>query len=155
MKKFDNRYNINTSLSMLDALENEVLSISIPIYNAYEETKDCITSVLRNTNIPYELILIDDCSSDKRIGELLSSLEGIPNIKIVRNEKNRGFVKNVNLGMKLTQNVFLLLNSDTIVTPHWLSHIVYCAYSSNHIGTVTPYSNASNISIPQLGGKRL
>jgi len=153
MKKFDNRYNINTSLSMLDALENEV-SIIIPIYNAYEETKDCITSVLRNTNIPYELILIDDCSSDKRIGELLSSLEGIPNIKIVRNEKNQGFVKNVNLGMKLTQNDVLLLNSDTIVTPHWLSHIVYCAYSSNHIGTVTPYSNASDISIPQLGAKK-
>ena len=43
------------------------------------------------------------------------------------------------------------MNSDTIVTPHWLSHLVYSAYLSNDVGTVTPFSNSSDISIPELG----
>ena len=91
---------------------------------------DCITSVFRNTHLDYELILIDDCSSDKRIKELLSSLESLDFVHVIRNKENMGFVKNVNLGMKMTKNDVVLLNSDTIVTPQWLSHMVYSAYLS-------------------------
>ena len=149
-QRFDSRYNIQSCLNLIKAL-NKKVSIIIPIYNAYEETKDCITSVLRNTHINYELILIDDCSSDKRIDELLTALDSINNVKIIRNKKNQGFVKNVNLGMKISENDVVLLNSDTIVTPHWLSHLVYSAYLSNDVGTVTPFSNSSDISIPELG----
>jgi len=152
LQKFDKRYKIHSTSNMLKALKKKV-SIIIPIYNAYEETKDCITSVLRNTHIDYELLLINDCSTDERINELLDSLKTVPNIKIIHNKENQGFIKNVNLGIKLTENDVVLLNSDTIVTPHWLSHIVYCAYSSNVIGTVTPFSNASDISIPEFDYK--
>ncbi|MEE3418733.1 MAG: glycosyltransferase [Methanosphaera sp.] len=150
LQKFDSRYSIQSCLNVINALNNKI-SIIIPIYNAYEETRDCIISVLRNTHINYELILINDCSTDKRIDELLTSLESIKNIKIIRNDENQGFVKNVNLGMKLSENDVVLLNSDTIVTPHWLSHLVYSAYLSNDVGTVTPFSNSSDISIPELG----
>ncbi|RAP47569.1 MAG: hypothetical protein BZ135_02025 [Methanosphaera sp. rholeuAM6] len=153
LQKFDKRYKIHSCTNMLNALEKTV-SIIIPIYNAYEQTKDCITSVLRNTGIDYELILIDDCSSDERINDLLTSLEVIPNVKVIRNKTNQGFVKNVNLGMSLSQNDVVLLNSDTVVTPHWLSHMVYCAYSVNRIGTVTPFSNSSDISISELESER-
>lgn len=152
LQKFDKRYKIHSTSNMLKALKKKV-SIVIPIYNAFEETKDCITSVLRNTHIDYELILINDCSTDKRIDELLYSLRYVPNIKIINNKENQGFIKNVNRAIQLTENDVVLLNSDTIVTPHWLSHIVYCAYSSNEIGTVTPFSNASDISIPEFDYK--
>ncbi|WP_323735685.1 glycosyltransferase [Methanosphaera sp. ISO3-F5] len=152
LKKFDKRYKIHSTSNMLKALKNKV-SIIIPIYNAYEETKECITSVLRNTHINYELILINDCSTDKRIDELLDSLRYVPQIRIIRNKENQGFIRNVNMGMNSTKNDVVLLNSDTIVTPHWLSHLVYCAYSSNEIGTVTPFSNASDISIQEFDNK--
>ncbi len=153
LQKFDKRYQIYSCTNMIEALEKKI-SIIIPIYNAYDQTRDCITSVLRNTHINYELILINDCSTDERIDELLTSLEAVPNIKVIRNTKNQGFVKNVNLGMTLSQHDVVLLNSDTVVTPHWLSHLVYCAYSSNEIGTVTPYSNASDISVTDIGPER-
>ncbi|MCD7782113.1 MAG: glycosyltransferase, partial [Methanosphaera sp.] len=127
------------------------ISIIIPIYNAYEETKACITSVLRNTHINYELILINDCSTDERISQLLSQVDRIPFVKVVENEHNQGFVKNVNLGMNLAENDVVLLNSDTIVTPKWLSKLIISAYSDSTIATVTPFCNSSDISIPELG----
>lgn len=130
---------------------HEKVSVIIPIYNAYEETCNCIQSVLLNTNVDYELVLIDDCSTDKRISQLLDMLENIPFIKIIRNQENQGFVKNVNLGLTTTENDVVLLNSDTIVTPRWLTHLTFSAYSKDDIATVTPFCNASDISIPELG----
>jgi GT2 family glycosyltransferase len=135
-----------------DALMHKQVSIIVPIYNAYEDTKKCIESVLEHTNIPYELILIDDCSPDERIGELLDEMEQYETIKIIRNQKNHGFVKNVNIGMKNSKGDVVLLNSDTIVTPKWLQKLVVAAYSNESIGTVTPLSNAAGaFSVPEIG----
>ncbi|MDO5851711.1 MAG: glycosyltransferase [Methanobacteriaceae archaeon] len=144
------KYSFLVSKNITEKLETSV-TIIIPIYNAYEETKECITSVLNNTNGNYKLILINDCSTDKRINELLDSLENINNIKIIHNNKNQGFVKNVNLGINEANNEdVIILNSDTIVTPRWLTRFIKAAYTENKIGTVTPYSNSTDIGIKEL-----
>ncbi len=147
---FDDFYSRGVLEDMFVHLKQKV-SVVIPIYNAYEETCECIKSVLLNTTLNYELILINDCSTDERINELLSTLEGIPFIKIIQNKTNQGFVKNVNLGMEEAENDVVLLNSDTIVTPKWLSRLIISAYSNSKIATVTPFSNSSDISIKKLG----
>lgn len=124
------------------------ITIIIPIYNAYDDTKKCIESVLQNTTIKFNLILIDDKSTDLRISKLLDKYEEFPNVKIIRNEINKGFTRNVNLGISETDNDVILLNSDTIVTPRWVQKIIIAAYSEEDIGTLTPISNASDISVP-------
>ncbi len=145
----ENKYSFLQSKQIIKALDKPV-SIIIPIYNAYEETKKCITSVLNNTHIKYELILINDCSPDKRIDKLLNELKNIVNVTVINNEINLGFIKNVNKGIKYTNNDVVLLNSDTVVTPKWLSKLVTAAYTNNRIGTVTPFTNSSDISIEEL-----
>ncbi|MBE6485702.1 MAG: glycosyltransferase [Methanosphaera stadtmanae] len=135
---------------VLDALNRKV-SIIVPIFNAFEETSECIRSVLLNTGVDYELILIDDCSTDERIGSLLDSLEVLPFVRVIRNEVNQGFVKNVNKGICESDFDVVLLNSDTVVTPRWLSHLVVSAYSFDDVATVTPLSNASDICVEELG----
>ncbi len=144
------KYPNGTIKDILNHLKSKI-SIIIPIYNAYEETRNCIRSVLLNTHIDYELILINDCSTDERIDTLLSALKNISNIKIINNKTNQGFVKNVNLGMTIADGDVVLLNSDTIVTPRWLSGLVFSAYSDPAIATVTPFSNASDICVDALG----
>jgi GT2 family glycosyltransferase/glycosyltransferase involved in cell wall biosynthesis len=137
---------------IIDALDNKKVSIIVPIYNAFEDTKNCVESVLENTKIPYELILIDDCSPDERIGIFLDEMEKIPNIKVIRNKENKGFVKNINIGMQNSDGDVVLLNSDTMVTPKWLQKLVIAAYSDRDIGTVTPLSNAAGaFSVPEIG----
>ena len=128
--------------------------IIIPIYNAYEALKECIRSVLKNTDLNYnQLILINDCSTDTRINDYIEQVKKENknlNIVILNNNENLGFVGTVNRGMKYSKNDVLLLNSDTEVPKKWLDNIKKCAYSGEKIATVTPLSNnATLVSVPK------
>lgn len=127
--------------------------IIVPIYNAYECVLECIESIIKNTDLKENnLILIDDKSSDSRIKGVLDKYrKKYPRFLVLENEENLGFVKTVNEGMKLSKNDVLLLNSDTIVTPNWLEKIKKCAYSGEMIATVTPLSNNATLaSVPNI-----
>lgn len=127
--------------------------IIIPIYNALDCLKECIDTVLKNTDLNENgLILIDDKSPDENVRVYLRELEkevkGL-NVDILYNETNLGFVGTVNKGMKYSKNDVLLLNSDTEVPNSWLERIKKCAYSDKTISTVTALSNnATLVSVP-------
>ena len=128
--------------------------VIIPIYNAYDATVNCIESVIKNTNLREDsLILINDCSPDERISEHINAVKAQHsdlNIVVIENEKNKGFVGTVNVGMRYSKNDVLLLNSDTIVGKNWLDKMKRCAYSQPKVGTVTAMSNNATIaSVPQ------
>lgn len=133
-------------------LENTI-TIIIPIFNAYEDVKRCIESVLKYSTKKYELILINDASTDERIFNLLNNLNG-PNIKILNNNDNLGFTKSINIGFKHSSNDVIILNSDTIVTPKWIEKLTIAAYSDEKIATVTPFSNNAGVfSVPKMNKK--
>lgn len=127
--------------------------IIIPIYNAFECVKSCIDSVIKNTDLKENrLIVIDDKSTDERIQPLLKKYKSsYKEILVLSNEENLGFVKTVNKGMQQsTEHDVLLLNSDTEVTKNWLKKIQKCAYSAENIATVTPLSNNATLaSVPK------
>ena len=77
-------------------------------------------------------------------------MEKIAHVNVIRNPENKGFVKSCNIGMQNSVGDIVLLNSDTIVTPKWLQKLVIAAYSDEKIGTVTPFSNSSDISLPKM-----
>lgn len=133
---------------------NMLCDIIVPIYNAYDDLVECVDSVLTNTRSEeYRLILINDKSTDDRIEKYLLQLQEqrIPNVSIISNKENLGFVKTCNKGINLSSNDVLLLNSDTVVTPNWLEKIRRCAYSDVTIATVTPLTNSGTIcSIPNF-----
>ncbi len=133
---------------------NYICDVIIPIYNAYDATVNCIESVIKNTNLKQDrLILINDCSPDKRISEHINFVKSqYPelNIVVIENEANKGFVGTVNVGMRYSQNDVLLLNSDTIVGKNWLEKLKNCAYSQPKVATATAMSNNATLaSIPQ------
>jgi len=131
------------------------LSIIIPVYNALEEVKSCLDSVLKNTPLSNNInvIVINDCSPDKHIKPMLRQYKNIPNIIIKNNLTNLGYTRNVNKGAKLAKNRdIILLNSDTVVTPNWIRNLIVAAYSKDNIGTVTAVSNNSGaFSVPKSG----
>ncbi|RBQ22790.1 Glycosyltransferase AglI [Candidatus Methanobinarius endosymbioticus] len=143
------KFNLSETNRILNIL-NKKVSIIIPIYNAYNATKRCIESVLENSH-NYELILIDDCSTDDRISELLGSFKNNENVKIIKNNENKGFVKTVNIGFDNSKYDVISLNSDTIVTPNWINNLKIAAYNKKNIATVTPLSNAAGpFSVPKF-----
>jgi GT2 family glycosyltransferase len=135
-----------------------MIDIIIPVFNAHRDAIVCLESVLKNTRAgTARITLIDDASTDPRVGEWLEELEKksvcpLP-LTILRNPENLGFVGTVNRAMALSDHDVVLLNSDTLVTPGWLDQLVACADNDPQTATVTPFSNNAEIcSYPQLCG---
>ncbi len=145
--------------NILSALNSEKIVILLYIYNDFEDTERCITSILENTNINYELILIDDCSTDRRVNSLLTKFKSVNDIKVIKNSKKLGYSKSVNLEIKNSKGDILLIKSNVVVTSRWLEELLVAAYSDEKIGTVIPLSNSdkflSNIIADTTGFKQL
>ncbi|WP_181902707.1 glycoside hydrolase family 99-like domain-containing protein [Lysobacter soli] len=130
------------------------VTIVIPVYNACEETRNCLNSVLRHTDLRnVSLLVIDDASTDPAVTELLRDYDSLEEVTIVRNEENLGYTRTVNKGIRLSaEHDVVLLNSDTVVTPQWLEGMRSTTYSAVRIGTTTAMSdNAGAFSFPIPG----
>ena len=128
-------------------------TIIIPVYNSFAETEACLRSVLRSSESPYRVLVIDDASPDGELREHLpADILGHPRLAVVRNQENLGFVKSCNRGMRsAAHDDVILLNSDTEVTAGWLGRLRQAAYSSPRIGTVTPLTNNGELaSVPEF-----
>jgi len=126
-----------------------VIDIVIPVFNAVDDLRRCVDSVLAHTGKKkYRLVLIDDASTAPGIAVYFGELarrDDAP-LTLLRNAQNLGFVATANRGMTLSpERDVLLLNSDTIVTAGWLEKMRRCAESDARIGTVTPFSNNAEI----------
>lgn len=127
--------------------------IIIPVFNAFEQLETCLASITRTVPANTQVLLIDDASTDMRVLPLLQSFadEAEPYRRLVKNEKNRGFVATANHGMRLAKTDLVLLNSDTEVTSGWLELLADCLASDPSIATATPWSNNGEIvSIPDF-----
>ncbi len=134
------------------------VTIIIPVYNAADEVKNCIESVLKLTPLHHaSILIINDGSTELRISKILKEYEGKSGIRIIHNDTNIGYTKTVNRGIKEAgRSDVILLNSDTIVTPAWLSGMRASAYAEPKIGTVTAMSdNAGAFSFPIQGEANL
>ncbi|MBE9571653.1 MAG: glycosyltransferase [Proteobacteria bacterium] len=96
--------------------EKEV-TIIIPVYNQCEHTFRCLESILKNSTVPYEVILVDN-ASDESTAQMLDAMEGI---RVIHNKENQGFVIACNQGAEAGEGKnYLFLNNDTEVTQGWL-----------------------------------
>lgn len=124
------------------------IDILIPVYNGKKFLDSLLKSILKNTFIPYRLLIANDKSTDPDISRYLADFKNNnPNIDItvIENEENLGFVKTVNKLAKLTKNHFVILNTDTEVPPYWLERIIYPIIAKDNIASVTPFTNAGTI----------
>lgn len=120
--------------------------IVIAVWNLKDYTKNCVESIIRDTDYPYRLILVDNGSLSET-KEYLESLKLDPRLKghdytLIRNEANLGATKALNQGLSVSRGDYaMILNNDTIVCEGWLSEMVRIAESSREIGIVNPNSN--------------
>ena len=92
------------------------------------------------------MILVNDCSPDTGMATLLNSYLSEPNVFLLVNEQNLGFIKSVNRALDFCkQGNVLILNSDTRVFEGGLDELLRVAHSADDIGTVTAISNNATI----------
>lgn len=117
----------------------EGTSIIIPTYNQLHFLKQCLNSIHKHTESPYEIIVVDNNSGDGT-SEYLESLRGEVRFRVL--DANRGFAGAVNVGLMMAKgSTIVLLNNDTLVTPNWLRNMLFCLYSDPRIGMVGPVTN--------------
>jgi len=93
------------------------VSIIIPAYNNWRYTLNCLKSIRENTHGDFEVIVVDDCSTD----ETPNILSKIKNLRLIKNKHNNGFVDSCNRGAEASKGEYILfLNNDTMVTRDWL-----------------------------------
>ena len=97
------------------------ISIVIPAYNASETIKACIDSVVKNVkdaNLSYEIIVVDDGSNDGSFEYLSERLKHNDKMKLSRNPINRGIgsVRNALLSMASGKYILFVDPDDYIET---------------------------------------
>lgn len=97
-------------------------SVLIVNYNAGELLQSAINSLKNQTFKDFELVLVDNNSSDSSIDDL--DLDGVPQVRVLREKENHGFARGNNLGAREAQGKWLaLLNPDAVADKDWLSEI--------------------------------
>jgi len=121
------------------------VDIVIPVYDGFEETVQCLDSVLSSDLAGAHVIVINDCSPNVKLSQWLEDQANAGQFKLIENKVNLGFVATVNKGMALhPERDVILLNSDTIVANDWVCRLLVHG-RQERIGTVTPFSNNATI----------
>jgi GT2 family glycosyltransferase/glycosyltransferase involved in cell wall biosynthesis len=128
-------------------------SIIIVTYNNLNYNRLCLQSIFDKTAYPdFEVIVIDNNSLDGTAQFLKEFERKHLNIRVVLNDTNAGFAAANNQGLGIATGEYVVfLNNDTIVTPGWLSRLIYYLQDDaiGIVGPVTNWSgNESKIDVP-------
>ncbi len=119
-------------------MNNSLTSLIILTMNNLDRTVKCLESIRKYTSQPYELIFVDNGSTDGTP----DYLKQFPDVRLILNQHNKGFAGGTNQGMKLAQGQqLLLLNNDTIVSHRWLDNLLKALQLKPRVGMVGPLSN--------------
>lgn len=100
---------------------NLLVSIITPTFNSEEYLGQTINSVLNQTYKNWELILVDDCSTDKTIELIKSYQKKHPNISLIKNTSNQGAGVARNKGINAAKGDFIaFLDADDLWKPNKL-----------------------------------
>ena len=136
--------------------KNPKVSIIVLNWNGWKDTIECLKSLNKITYSNYEIIIVDNGSTD----ESVKCLEKLKKIKLILNKENLGFAEGNNVAIRrvLKENksdFILLLNNDTVVEKNFLTKLVKTAQKEKKIGIVGPkiyYHDKRNV-IQSAGSK--
>ena len=94
------------------------VSVILPVYNTREFLAECIESVLKQTHSQFELIIVDDGSTDDGWSVIEQYRESDPRIIAMQNERNLGLNETVNKAIKMARHPLISrLDSDDYMYP--------------------------------------
>lgn len=118
-------------------LETDFPKVSVIIlnYNGAKYLQNCLASVLETKYPNYEVILIDNASTDKSVDLAEQIFASHPRLKIFRNKTNLGFAEGNNVGAQYAIGKYLVfLNFDTRVDSNWLNETVKLMERDSRVG---------------------
>ncbi|WP_445506442.1 glycosyltransferase [Niallia sp. 03190] len=118
------------------------IAVVILNYLNYEDTIDCVMSLLKQNYKEYQIIIVDNGSNNKSFEKLVSYFSEESKVTIIKSDKNIGFARGNNIGIsyarkKLNINKILLVNNDTIFTDNdYLKKLNSIDYLKSNVGAI-------------------
>lgn len=121
---------------MTGALDHSaLLSIVVLTWNNFVDTAECLESLEQLTYPRYNIILVDNGSTDGSIERLRSTF---PEVEIIKNDRNLGYAAGNNVGIKHALSngaeYVLILNNDTIVDRNLAAELLSTSRACNNLG---------------------
>lgn len=134
-----------------------LVSIITPVHNAYDHIEETIDSVLAQTFSDWELILVDDKSSDDGL-EILKKYENKDSrIKLLKNPHNQGAAITRNKGIELAKGRYIaFLDSDDLWKPTKLEKQLEFIKKNEYAFTYTAYEKLKGnkiVGVQEVGEK--
>ncbi len=128
--------------------QSPILSIILPAYNAATYIAETIESVLHQDYTNFELLIIDDGSTDTT-AEVVHPFTSDKRVTYIKNEQNMGLIQTLNKGISLARGKYIgRIDADDIWhNPHKIS--MQMEYINTHLDTVLIGTGA--IAIDQYG----
>lgn len=115
-------------------MEGPNVSIVIPNWNGKTLLRECLYSLKKQSYARFKIIVVDNGSTDGSL-DFLKFYH--PEVKVIRLEKNLGFSRAVNEGIKLARTKYVaLLNNDTKVSKNWLLFLIRAIQKNKPISAV-------------------
>lgn len=117
-------------------------SIVILTYNQQKHIKEFVGSIRRYTPEKHEIVFVDNGSTKGTVKCLLELVKENTNCKLIENKTNPGFAKGCNQGIEVSSGEYVLfLNSDVVITKHWLNRLFSHLEKNPAVGMAGPMSN--------------
>ncbi len=130
------------SLEKVGGVITPHVSIIVLTYNGLKFSKEFVNSVFQHTSPLYELIVVDNASTDGTCKYLAELAKSNKSVKLIQNQENVGFPKGVNQAINISSGRYLLIaNNDIVVTKGWIERLIEVAETEATIGIVGPISN--------------
>ena len=123
--------------------ERDLVTVVVPSYNSEKYIEDSLRSVLKQTYDNFEIIVIDDCSTDNTV-EIIKSLKD-NRIKLIVNTSNIGAALSRNKAIKNASGKYIaFLDSDDIWLPEKLEKQLKFMKENNYFFSFTDYRVCRN-----------
>ena len=135
------------------------VTILLPVFNAFELLPEVLERVESNTDWPWQMIVIEDCSTDSRVRPFLRdwAAERADRVRLLENAENLGFVGSVNKGLAVAlsdpgeDGPVVLLNSDALLPPYWAERLLAPLAARQEAACAKQMSNDAEIlAVPAL-----
>lgn len=97
-------------------IDSPIVSVLMPVYNCEAFIELAVKSILNQSFKEFELLLIDDCSTDATV-EIVSKISD-PRIKLIQKTENSGYTNSLNQGLNLAKGIYIArMDGDDISHP--------------------------------------
>lgn len=158
-KLFLSLFNNDISFKSIDKQEDILVSFIVPTHNRYDMLKQTLMSIVAQTEIPYEIIIINDNSSQEAYKQLENDYKDLPITYIVNNEsKGPGIARNKGFNVSKGKYIVFMDDDDFYLVNDFLLEAINKLEENKDLSfvsfnTITYYEETNSINTNKINTK--